>query len=521
MSMTMSIARDYLIDRYPAVTIGSKFDPALFVRVAYDGLRDGASQLTDELYVVSGSALAERRESLDDCMLERCVVVVSPGDAASYDCALSVSTLESIEDVVESLEDALLKHKRVMDEAAAIALSGGDISQLVNCAHKLLRNPILVHDAAARVKARTEVDIMYDDLWMFLDSTLPAHEERAIPEGLANFIAEVSVSNEVRRYDVSNGGVVYSLRTKEIGGAFLIISLLQKNKEITEGDCVVLRMLCRFIELGMKTNVRFVKEEIGYNGLLLDVLEGRIKSPVEFSNRMSALGYEVKAKANVIVVEPLRGEFSDRQAQRLIDDIYNTFPFGMGVRFSGRLVFYGTYDEAGTITSGDFARFEAFLRKFKMAAALGSTRPIDRPVVHLYRNALANLSVGRKVHPDKHLLTSEDCQPYWMYEACVSHGNPELYIHPAIGILRRHDMNTRDALFEVLSKLALNRGNRSVTAQKLFVQRNTLQSRIREIEMICRIDLSDPLTIDHIRRSIILEGYRDSVDIDAEYGGAL
>ena len=111
------------------------------------------------------------------------------------------------------------------------------------------------------------------------------------------------------------------------------------------------------------------------------------------------------------------------------------------------------------------------------------------------------------MYPDRNLLFLEDCQPYWVYETCLQHGSADLYTHPALNILRDHDLRTGGSHLNLLKRLALNRGNKSITAEELYIQRNTLQSRLREIEVICRIDLSDSATLDHIRRSFILEGY--------------
>ena len=515
MRTTMSIAYDALAERYSAVSIGNDFDSSAFACVVYDGLRVDAGRPGDEVYVLSDKAFADARGQLEDYVLGKCIVVVPPGELAPSDCAIAVSVLEPASAVVEALEDALLRYRRILKEMSSICLKGEDISQLVESAHKLLRNPILVHDAALRVKARTERDIMNDDLWTPLDSSLPDYSRNSLPEGLPRFIEQISSSSDIGEYKTPYGATAYSIRTKEVGGSFLVVSLLQKNKAVTDGDKLVLRELCRFIEATIKTSAKLAKGDLGFSGLLLDVLEGRIRNSVEFANRMSTLGYEVKAVANIIVVSPQKGEFSGRQAQRYIEDIFNTFPFGMGVHYKGHLVFLGTYDDARTVTSVDYARFEAFLGRFKMIAALGSPYPTNRPIKELYRNALANLRVGRKVYPDKRLLLSEDCQPYWAFEVCLTHGSPDLYIHPALGILRRHDLLLQDSLLDVLNGLAMNRGNRSAAAKDLSVQRNTLQSRIREIELICQIDLSDPATIDHIRCSFMMQSYCNLVDVGA------
>ena len=94
-----------------------------------------------------------------------------------------------------------------------------------------------------------------------------------------------------------------------------------------------------------------------------------------------------------------------------------------------------------------------------------------------------------------------------MYETCLQHGSTDLYTHPALNILRDNDLRMGESHLNLLKKMVLNRGNKSITAEELYIQRNTLQSRLREIEVICRINLSDSATLDHIRRSFILEDY--------------
>ncbi len=515
MRVTMSMVLDILREQFVA-SKGSYYKPAVQVSIAHMGIPANDRLVRDCVIVVDRTMVDE----LPEACSSRIVAVFSPGEALPQGYAIGVSTVESASTIANAIEKGICRYKRVLDKMSDLSLRGGHVAQIANCAHDLLQNPILIHDAALRVVARTENDSMNDEMWTPLESTVPTYRERVMPEGFLEFMSLLRRFGEVKNYRMPNGVLVNSYRTKEIGGAFLVVSLVQKNRVVTEGDRAILKFLCMLAEMNMKTHTKLVKEELGYNGLLLDALKGNVTNYVEFANRMAALGYELKPFANVMIVSPLKGEFNDRQAQRTIEEIVNTFSFGRGVCYKGALVFYETYDNLGVITPTDYDRFAFFLNRFRMVAALGNPQPVEKMVEELYLSASFNMRVGRKMYRDRNLLFLEDCQPYWVYETCLQHGSADLYIHPALNILRDHDLRTGGSHYTLLKKLAMNRGNKSITAEDLYIQRNTLQSRLREIEVICRIDLSNPATLDHIRRSFVLEGYCEgSLRIEGD-GGA-
>lgn len=506
MQVAMSIVYDILSKRF-ACTKGSFFDPSAQTCVVYDCLPEEGDRAFAGTFVVSSQAL-ELGSEVADVQKARIIAVCPPGAPTATDCAIVVSASEPAAVVAAELTKGLTDCKDVLKRMSQSALEGAPIADIVSSAHELLGNPVLIHDEALRVRARTENDAMNDAMWNPLDASVPAYRQRVMPQGFPEFIERIRQSGDAcSRYKMHNGVIVYSYRTKEIAGAFLVVSLLQKNRLVTDGDKVILKALCTLVEMSMKSNARLAKEELGYNGLLLDALEGRISSPVEFANRMAALGHSLKPYATLMLVSPRKGAFSDRQAQRVIEDIMNTFPFGRGVCYKGNLVFYATHDKLNCVADSIYERFEAFLARFRMVAALGNTRSIDCPVSELYRSASFNMRIGRKIHPGKNLLFVEDCHPYWAYETCLLQGNADLYIHPALNMLREHDDRTKESQLSVLRTLAAFRGNRSLAASELFIQRNTLQARIREIETLCKIDLSDPVVMNHIRRSFELEDY--------------
>lgn len=517
MRVTMSMVCDILRGHYH-VDEGLLYDPSITVSMAceYGGL---GSSCKEAVYVTEGKSIdgAAALGALPGCSR---VICVQDHGVALGRCALVVVSHASLEEVVDALEEGIYRYKAVLRRMSELAIGSGDVQAIVECAHELLDNPITVQDRAMRVKAKTLADIMDDDMWSPLDSSLDSFDSSGLPSGFLSFLEDIEEKKEMADYEMFNGVRLFACRTKELAGDFLIASLLQKNRELTNGDYDVVRYLCSLIEFAMKMNAGQCKEAIGYNGLLIDALEGRITSSVEFRNRMSALGIELKPLALVILCAPRKGQLNDRQAARLINDILNTFPFGRGVHHQGKLVFYATYDSMKQVKSVDFDRFDKFLEQYRMNAALSEVRPLSHSVESLYKSTLLTINVGRHMFPNRSLYHFEECQPYWVYETCLNKGDADLYIHPALETLRKHDAHYQGRLFFILRSLVGNRGNRSQTAKDLFIQRNTLLSRIREIELICKIDLSDSLQIDHLRRSFLLLDYCESSGLSCRGGEA-
>ena len=517
MRVTMSMLHDILAEQY-AVTIGEAFDPHATVSMAFEFGNPTLQVKTDMVCVMS---VEDYATNIEETLYraERTVLVRRSDGPSSYSCSLCVTADKSPDYLVSHIEEGLCRYKRTLWQMSDMVFDGADIQDVVECSHALLGNPVIVQDRAMRVRARTLSDPMEDEMWTPLDSRVASFSMPGIPDGFQDFVEELEAKRELLDYEVFNGEKLFACRTKEIAGNYLMVILLQKNHPVTDGDIDVLRSLCYLVELSMKTSTGQYKEVIGYNGLLIDALEGRIINPVEFRNRMEALGHVIKPIARIMIAAPQKGRLNDRQASRLINDILNTFPFGRGVCYDGRLVFFASYDSAGQVCSTDFERFEQFLQNYKMIAALSEPRLLDCPVRNLYESAVLTLDVGRRVYPDRPLYFFEDCHPFWVYETCLKSGDADLYIHPALDTLRSYDLRNQSSLYKVLQLLARNRGNRSQTAKDLFIQRNTLQARIKEIELICKIDLSDSTEIDHIRRSFILDDYTRAAYSPIRLGG--
>ena len=495
-----------ILSRSLSLEKGPAYNPATSAATAYTRMLFDDSYARDAIYVIA-NPLATVAPA---CWTEYShrVILICPGkNDENFKCALRILDDTSPLEVANAIEEGLTPYKEVFEKLSSLALDRHPPAVLIETAHRLLQNPVLVEDRAMRVVAHTHDDVMDDDYWTPLDAEIDLFKQQVVVHGLSEFLGEMESSREPFDYKMLNGVNLSACRTGELGGEYLYVYLLEKNRPITDGDRGILKFLTAMIELVVKMRTDNMGNSLGFSGLFINAIDGTTNRFAEFRNRMRVMGYELKPISRITVVTSIKGCLNDRQAARLLNDIANTFPFGKGVFYESRLVFYATYGTEPGVKQVDLDRFEGFLGRFCLVAAIGKPVQTGYPMQDLYQEALFTLDIGRRVFPGKHLHLFEACQPFWPFETCLRTGTPNLYYHPALSLITAYDNRKGTSLYEALRTLAMQRGNKSRTSKLLYMQRNTLQSRIKEIESICNVDLSDPGTISHIRSSFCLHDY--------------
>ncbi|MGI6072866.1 MAG: PucR family transcriptional regulator [Lachnospiraceae bacterium] len=65
-------------------------------------------------------------------------------------------------------------------------------------------------------------------------------------------------------------------------------------------------------------------------------------------------------------------------------------------------------------------------------------------------------------------------------------------LHPAIAILKDYDLRNRTDYYKTLFAYLKNERSNQLTAEELFIHRNTLSQRLRKVFNVCTLDLDDP-----------------------------
>jgi DNA-binding PucR family transcriptional regulator len=111
-----------------------------------------------------------------------------------------------------------------------------------------------------------------------------------------------------------------------------------------------------------------------------------------------------------------------------------------------------------------------------------------------YRQAVAALDISRRLGSVRAAARYEDFQIYDLLNSC---GEAELgkYCHPALELLRQYDHRQSSELYDTLRAYADSGGSVKLTADALFIHRNSLMYRLDRIREITGLDINDAHTL--------------------------
>ena len=90
---------------------------------------------------------------------------------------------------------------------------------------------------------------------------------------------------------------------------------------------------------------------------------------------------------------------------------------------------------------------------------------------------------------------------------CSEGVKPGMFCHPALELLRQHDLKSGSELYKTLRCYVDTGGSIKDTAEKLFIHRNSLSYRLDCIGKIVGIDINDPATQYALRFSFDIDRY--------------
>ena len=199
--------------------------------------------------------------------------------------------------IVSALNAVFVKYERWQNELIEQIASGADWYTIVDTAHNVLRNPIIIYDAGMKVLSYTVNDGSDDELWRDtvtsgIASTGNMHES----EELLKYVRRFESDNRPFKHKGENmTDPFYSCNILVQGKRSGMVCLMEHNHEISRGETDFLRIFCSILTLKMQSDrAESVSREDLYRLLLVDLLEGNILNPQRLNTRLVAAGWSVQ-----------------------------------------------------------------------------------------------------------------------------------------------------------------------------------------------------------------------------------
>lgn len=234
----------------------------------------------------------------------------------------------------------------------------------------------------------------------------------------------------------------------------------------------------------------------GYDELLIDLIEQKVKSEEELLYRQTHLSPPMTPWYNLILVGFEMDH--DNPYSKLIHQLHDLMPEAMIVKYEQELVILDRRAKQSRELDC-LEKLEHLMEHYHAYACLGAGSEFLASFRSVYIREHLNLRFGMciKEFPERRVFTGDEFHQYQIIDLCARQCN-QLYDGNLLYLasyrysaLYRYDQQHQDNLCHILEAYIQNNCNTSQSAKALFLHRNTLINKISKIEEIIGASLDD------------------------------
>lgn len=389
-----------------------------------------------------------------------------------------------------------IREKRLLLFDALLSSKG--IQKLIDAASDLMENPIAVIDMGLSPIVVSS-ELCRDKEWMNSQyETRPIDIKHAAQAGDFKrvYSSDATVLGEYpgakQRYLAAR-----IRRGSNVLGHTLV---LERNRQFETGDWELLPDICRTFGYELAGHRELDQLSEHYGTLLEDLLRSRLTDRREIEARMRRAKINVADHLVVLVFSPTSyiGQIS---ARHLRQQLLLAFPSSIGV-VDGESVALVIESK---LTQGDFSAMLS-QRVYSESLLVGMSREFSGfwNVRFAYEQASAAVRLSGEAENGTRVVHYDEVVAAHLVELAAASEDTRVFDHPAIEALTATDECDNGTYLHDLEAYLLSSRNAVEAARICCVHKNTMYYRLRKIEEIANIDLSDETTCFALQLSLAM-----------------
>lgn len=389
-------------------------------------------------------------------------------------------------------------------------LSNCSLNDLLDLSRGVFKNPILVDDSSFRTLSMS-TDF---DLSRFKDMESKHMQEHGFhsPEYISNMLESPifrSINSKPHKakiylYDfLAHPNIITAISSGEqILGYFTVIGL---ENELTLGLVDLSEHFAKLLSILLvrETQTNAFKNKSLDNDLIREILHGRVSDRDLIQATFSRIGFAEDPVFTIAIFALDEDVESDYLIlQRMSNHLEAQLPNSIWVQEVNKIILI--IKENSSLTAMN--RVLSVSHEFQLFSnvRLGYSLPC-RDVLKVsiyYDQALTCLRFGSLASPDKMHCRYDEVVGYDLID---HYGDTERLMaicHPAIKLLADYDGQKGSVLLPTLRVLLRCHGDTSAAAEAMFVHRNSMYYRMKQISTIAGIDLRNDVTLHHLSISL-------------------
>jgi hypothetical protein len=370
-----------------------------------------------------------------------------------------------------------------------------DLHEMVDTAAKLIDNPLIVLDNSYKVLAYSQSHEVKDYQW-----------QQNIERGFCTFeyIAGFNSIEGVKNSPDSNEPFIIECFTSPLRRCISKLYIkkrqlgylisVESNSSFDEMNMELFTLISNFIAtaVSIKNKIQQHPNNKAYDSILIDGLEGNVKSESIFYERMKNTEFDTDSFYKVLVIDISSYNNFDPSSEHLKNLIKTLFNKFWTVSYKNSVVTLIDVGDKDYDIRKTLKAERNFFRENNLRVGISDTFTDLYRLRKYYLQATRALHIASKINPGE-LFSNYDGYRFYDLITSTAKNSEELrsfYCSDLVKIIK-YDKKHNTQYFEtVFQYLQCNR-NLEETAQKLFIHKNTVSYRIRKVKEMFNIDFDN------------------------------
>ncbi len=266
---------------------------------------------------------------------------------------------------------------------------------------------------------------------------------------------------------------------------------LPKNTRLSEEQQALITAFSDVCALEMqRSGLPDNRTGLPYESFLIDLFEGRFTESEMISERLSILGHTLAGYYCVIALEsatPLDNHLFHR---RQVMTLREHYPESLAVVYKDRILLLINQARPVLLTDAFLAPLETFCVRNDMIAGISQPFADIIKISAYYRQALRTLELSNTSDPSIRLYHSTDALLPYLFSNC-DYSGLQIGIHHHIYQLIEHDRQYNTDFIQTLRTYLSCDRNAALAASALHIHRSTFFYRIKKIEELLDVSITD------------------------------
>lgn len=428
-----------------------------------------------------------------------CLMTASPG--ATHFSYIRLTRQIGLPALFDFIDEFLRLEAVIEDQNSQLCHAlyrGRGLRDVIALAEEFLHYPISVCDASYNM---IETSPLMRQMSYGLESeTSPQGQSRFF---LSNFEVESLKRNRVveqiyhsknafgvRTVDhPDNLWVFCAIRLQNVMAGYVAVCM--GDTEATEYVLRMTTILANICSIEMQKHDFFVaRTGMKYENFLADLLEGRFTDINMVRSRLALLDRKLCKYFCIVLLSCTEPHDSILFHKQQMSTLRNAYPGSMSVVYQDAVALFLNQDDPISLSPEFLKKLEEFSSLNRMRA--GVSQPfMDILRIHdYYAQALHVLKIGERAEPGERLHCATRLLPQYLFQNASEDGL-KVGIHYHIQILRDYDEEYHTEFIATLRAYLSNDRNATKTAQALHIHRSTFFYRVKKLEELLNISITD------------------------------